>query len=150
MSDTYFQSGLGAGIAPLIEYVSNSGMGDVDNTTSFVTGQTGSPIPKVMYSANRSKTVQFANTILLSDRIELQVQPNISFNAWFTVSGMYVDAGSSQNISVFDQSNASGITLYSVVSSTKVIVLFAQFQDNSGTNWSGSNTSQWRVVKYSI
>ncbi len=147
---TYFQSGIGSTPSAVIEYVSNSGMGNVDDTTNFVTGILGSPIPSVSYTANRAKRVQFANAILLTDRIELQVQPNVSYNAWFVISGIFDDAGSGQNISQFVQSSGTGMALYNVINSTQVDVLFAQFQDNASTNWSTSNTARWRVVKYSV
>ncbi len=132
-----------------VEYVSNSGMGDNDDITNFVTSTNGSPIPSVTYTANRAKRIQFATAITATSRIELQVKPNDALNSWFTLCGVFVDTGSNQNISQFVQSSGTGMSLFNSIGTNQVDVLFAQFQDNSGTNWSTSNTARWRVIKIS-
>lgn len=141
----------GGGGGGTIEYVSNSGMGNTDDTTSFVTSNNGSPIPTTTYTATRAKRVQFSTPVVATDRIKLQFKPNNSVDAWIDAGALYQDTGSATNVASPSASNSAfGACIFNIISSTELDVFFFQFQDNSGSNWQSSNTSRWRVVKESV
>jgi hypothetical protein len=127
-----------------VEYASNSGMTDAADTTSFVNDPNGSPIPATTYAAGRLKRVRFKNPIQASDTLELQIKQDNTYNTWVP-AGNYFRAAQDvvNNVNV-----DTGATLYTPVNSTDVDVYFGRYANNTN-NWSASNTSRWRVVKYS-
>ncbi len=133
-----------------VEYASNSGMGDAADTTSFVNDPNGNQIPATTYSAARRKRVRFKNPIQATDTIELQVKANNSLNTWFTFSsGTYVDPGSTQTIAPWNTGSGYGFGIEVIVNSTDVDVTFDTKANAASSNWNASNTSRWRVIKYS-
>lgn len=130
-----------------VEYASNSGMGDADDTSSFVNDPNGSPIPATTYTTSRTKRVRFKNPIQASDTIQVQVKPNNSLNSWIDIGTAYRDAGSSETI-VNNINSSNGISPFAIVNSTDVDIIIGRYRADT-SNWSASNTSRWRVVKYS-
>lgn len=132
-----------------VEYASNSGMGNAADTTSFINDPNGSPIPAVTYTGPRAKRVRFKNPIQTSDTIELQVKINPAQSTWYTFAATYADVGSTQTIAPWNTGIGYGFGISIVVNSTDVDVTFDQNASAAGTTWNASNTSRWRVVKYS-
>ena len=130
-----------------VEYASNSGMTDTADLSSFVNDPNGSPIPATTYAAGRFKTVRFKNPIQAGDTLQLQVKPNNSVNVWFDCPAQYGDTGSGLGIAN-NPLNDNGLAIYDVLNSTDVRVYVGRYYASTN-NWSASNTSRWRVVKYS-
>lgn len=130
----------------LVEYASNSGMGDADDTTSFSYDPNGTLIPTVTYSTARAKTVRFKNPIQVTDSIKFQVRL-AGFDIWVDLVNDMFDP-STALVKPYDGTNGNGMGVYYRTNSTDVIVNFARYQEGT-SNWSGSNTTRWRVVKYS-
>lgn len=129
-----------------VEYASNSGMGDSDNTTSFVNDINGSPIPVVTYSTTRLKRIRFANPIQPTDTIQFQVK---SGNFWITLTSDVHDTTSTSYLKAYNGDVGYGMGIYIFVNSTDADIAFAQYQEPPSSSWAGANTSRWRVVKYS-
>lgn len=130
-----------------VEYGSNSGMGDANDTTNFVNDPNGSSLPTGTYTSRRFKTVRFANPIQATDTLQLQVKPN-SQSVWMDLPNNFFDSGAGYEVTWAN--NVSGIMgIYQGVNSTDVQVGFNQFSGAGSANWSGSTSARWRVVKYS-
>lgn len=144
-----------------VEYASNSGMGDADDTTNFVNDPNGNLIPATTYTATRKKRVRFKNPIQTSDSIIFQVKPDSGNSDWMEINGWTFDINdSNRTIAEFhDQGGTQyGIGGFLSVSGSKtdLDVNFGRYRyANSGTyaaagvDYSAGATMRWRVVKYS-
>ena len=144
-----------------VEYASNSGMTDADDTSSFVNDPNGDLIPQVTYTATRVKTVRFKNPIQASDTIQFQVSMD-SGRTWTTLEGMMtpVSAGNDFTSFIYQNGVSYGMGRFIQVanSTTDIKVAFGRYcfpggatYGAAGTAWSAAaaTTTRWRVVKYS-
>lgn len=150
------------------EYVSNSSSTDADDTTSFVTGTTGSGsgaagggsvgvIRTTALTATRAKGVQFAAAVKAGDLIYIEFYNGTNWTSYnmtkiATVGGLPI---------VVDSMIINGGTTYGmgldVISSTRINVLFGNYMkfQNGGASLDWNNAgivsgTQWRVHKISF
>lgn len=139
-----------------IEYASNSGMGAGDDSTSFVNGIDGSPMPSTAYAAEvNKKRIRFQNPIQPTDTIQVQIKdPN---NIWVDFKGVGDAPGTfSIDLLHYENNGGYGFGKTEVVSATDMDIIFGHYSAN-GTSYGGagsawgatSGTYRWRVVKYS-
>lgn len=139
----------------LEEFASNSGMGDANDTTSFVQGAQGSLLPTVAYTASRDKTVRFQTPVYATDMLSVEIF-DASRNTWIPLEGfllaLAVEPFNIQN------TNDYGVGLYAGTVANEVIVRFAQYAYASGATYgaageawpaSGDTADRWRVRKVS-
>lgn len=134
-----------------VEYASNSGMGDSTDTTSFVNGTGGSPLPGVAYSALRKKRVRFRTPISPTDKLEFQVDPTGSGQFTPIGGGLAVGTGGAEVIAPFDPTvnagDGTGLGFVLPVNSTDVDVYFARYRAATSA-WNGTtDDAKWRVAK---
>jgi hypothetical protein len=133
-----------------VEYLSNSGVGDSDNTTSFSYDQNGSPFSNI--TATRVKRVRALTPSQAGDDWALELSSNGGISWYGATENNEVFAFQTQN------TNSYGWYLSRVVgSNTDVDVVFAPYRLASGAtfgaaglDWSAlaSDTNyRWRVVK---
>lgn len=139
------------------EFASNSGMGDVNDSSSFAYGSNGSPLPGVAYSTLRSKTVRFQTPILPTDVLTLEIQ---YLGRWTPLMGNEISGAVAISpwIRQGGAGSTYGITIQRCDSvSTDVQVGFGRYALNSsgtygaaGDDWGVSSGSmRWRVRKVS-
>jgi hypothetical protein len=123
------------------EYASNTTQTDSADTTSFYNGKDGSPLPNAL-TAGRLKRVQFARSIQVTDKIELEVYDK-TIGQWFPIiTGMTASGLGSLNY-VVQNAVAYGMTLYPVTgSSTQLDVAFAQYARPTGATY-GAAGEAW-------
>jgi hypothetical protein len=134
-----------------VEFASNSNTADSDNAAAFAYGPDGSAFPGALTAA-RSKTVRFATSIQVSDKIEMQVRD--------TDSGKWVPI----NYSVFgsiayqlQNTTEYGVRINPTTTTTDVAVVFQQYAYPNGATFGAAGASwatlstidRWRLVKYS-
>ena len=144
---------------PAIEYQSNSSSSDADDTTSFVSGASGS-VGIVRVSALgglRKKRVQFSTPIQSTDRIQLEwYDPTAGIwlvNAAVVAGYATLNMGSVQ----VNAGNGAGAGITSVSGSrTQLDVMFARYANYidpaNVLQWSSTDIlagTKWRVAKYS-
>lgn len=138
----------------LVEYASNTNMAsDSDDTTSFTNDPTGSQLPTVTYTANRSKRVRFKNPVVAGDTVQLQFF-DFNNNSWQDWKG-----GGSFDLQHFENNVGYGFGTVSAVSGTTTDfdIGFGQYRransssyGGTGNSWNGLDTRwKWRLVKYS-
>ncbi len=138
-----------------IEYACNTGMGNVDDTTSFSNAEDGCPFPVVTYSTSRAKRIRFLNNTKSSDTLQFQIKNSgASGTAWVTL-----DSGSFGLTHAYLSQNGTeyGAGRINWISQTDFDVQFGRYRYNTaatfggaGTDWSaGMAGYNWRVVKYS-
>lgn len=147
-------SGISSNIAlanSRVEYASNTNNNSSTDTTSFSNDSNGSPIPASTFAGAVLKRIRFKNPVQATDTLVLQIKPDNSINAWFDLDAMVTDAGSGQNTVAYDPVTNAGLCLYAPTTGTTTDfeIVVGRYQEQVGSNWSASNTSRWRVVKYS-
>jgi hypothetical protein len=126
------------------EYQSNSSTSDAADTTSFVSGPSGSAFPGAL-TANRSKRIRFNTPIQAGDMIRIEVDPD-GVGDWAGLSDSRI-AGSNDA--------THGMTWQRVSSSTTdVDVNFGSAGFNvtgltAAAAWSTLSSGKWRVKKVS-
>ena len=151
-----------ASTTPMIEYVSNSSTTDAADTSSFVSGASGSAgvITNTTLTTQRAKRVQFQNAIQPTDRIQIELYlatPGI----WLPIVDAAILTVSScatalpTNSNTVTLASTQGISFQGVSGSqTQLDVIFGRYAYNGDTSqaWNSANIAagtKWRVAKYS-
>jgi hypothetical protein len=129
-----------------VEYASNSGMGDTNDTTSFVNDVNGSPFPTTSYSTDRDKTVRFKTPIQPTDSIVLQVKTDPLVGDWINAQP-YIETGAGGAVAM-GIGSGYGYGIVKALNSTDVVVRFFRYRFPPSYVWDGSVNAQWRVVKF--
>ena len=146
----------------MIEYVSNSSTTDAADTSSFVSGASGSAgvITNTALTTQRAKRVQFQNAIQPTDRIQIELYlatPGI----WLPIVDAAILTVSScatalpTNSNTVTLASTQGISFQGVSGSqTQLDVIFGRYAYNGDTSqaWNSANIAagtKWRVAKYS-
>lgn len=140
-----------------IEYGSNSGMGDSNDTTNFVSGALGSLIPTVNYSATRTKRIQFSAPVQQQTYLVFQIDLD-GTGKWVNWVGLTASTdGGSLTQQTFEQQGSFVFGMGTIMevsgSRTQFDVSFAPYRCRSsasyaasGANWAASS-ARWRVMK---
>jgi len=135
----------------VVEYVSNNGTWDSDNSTSFSYGPAGQAMGGTL-SSDRIKRVRFLNSIQSTDKLELEVSENGI--VWYPAQSGVIN-GSTIITSISSTGGYSaGVNInYVSGSTTDIDIHFAQYMnmandDSPFSNWPSTN-AYWRVVKCS-
>ena len=149
-----------------IEYASNSSSTDANDTSSFVSGATGSVgiIRTTALTTPRKKRVQFSTPIQPTDRVQLEFyDPTVGL--WSQHYGIALNGTDYVNLlstsfTATPVNNSSGMSLVQV-SDTQVDVVFNRVASMATANGTGALTAyawnstnfavgtKWRVAKYS-
>jgi len=134
-----------------VEFVSNSSTTDAADTTSFVYGPAGSPVPGTLTAA-RQKRVNFLTPIQVTDEVVVEIQSS-STSQWVPV---YV-SGFNNGVSNFTYQNTAsygiGLNVGASIGSTTVDVAFGQYSATgatyagAGSAWGSVTGYRWRVRK---
>jgi hypothetical protein len=154
-------AGMTAGIAlanSRLEYASNSGQADANDTTSFSNQSNGELVQQSALTAGRSRRVRFKNPILPGDTIQVQLSVD-GGTKWSDLEGHHTTTGG-VDYSFFVYQNGITYGLGRIInvsgSSTDVDVQFGRYAFPSGATfgaagaaWATETNARWRVAKYS-
>lgn len=140
-----------------VQYHSNSGMGDADDTSNFVHGPAGSPIPTVNYSSTRKKRIQLLTPLQIGECLVFKVDLNGTGKFILPETLTYGTDGDTLTQQQFEQQSTFifGMGKITEVSGNPLQydVHFAPYRCRNsssyaaaGANWTTSS-ARWRVEK---
>lgn len=130
------------------EYVSNSSTSTTaSDTTSFVTGESGSSIQAI--TADLTRRVRFPTSIKQSDHIFIEVSSGDG--KWFAIAGGVIFPGVSRIENYYSQNTLSyglGMIMPVSGSNTDLDIRFGQYVANSGSGYGAAGDAYTPIASY--